>query len=116
MRRSQLPGHGGASNVSFRCLTQVENSLAGCRAEGSASTERFVADGVEGGRKDDLSEGGAVLRWKVGTALRRWYNCMPNRLNRMVSRARCTHLHTYLHTYLLTYLEGALSDGGEGGG
>ena len=73
MRRSQLPGHGGASNVSFRCLTQVENSLAGCRAEGSATTERFVADGVEGGRKDDLSEGGAVLRWKVGTntALRR---------------------------------------------
>ena len=48
---------------------QVENSLAGCRAEGSASTEGFVADGVEGGRKDDLSEGGAVLRWKVGIRL-----------------------------------------------
>ena len=42
---------------------QVENSVTGCRAEGSASTKRFVADGVEGGRKDDLSEGGAVLRW-----------------------------------------------------
>ena len=71
MRRSQFPGHGGASNVSFRCLMQVENSLAGCRAEGSASTERFVADGGEGGREGDLSEGGAVLRWKVVQALRR---------------------------------------------
>ena len=68
---ASFPAAGGASKVSppsaqlsllSQCLVEVVNSLVGCRAEGSASAERLLADGGEGGRDCDLSEGGAVLR------------------------------------------------------
>ena len=57
-----LRRHAAQLSLLSQCLVEVVNSLVGCRAEGSASAERLLADGGEGGRDCDLSEGGAVLR------------------------------------------------------
>ena len=123
MRRSQFPGRGrclqGVSAVSTalgavsatllsQCLVEVVNSLVGCRAEGSASAERLLADGGEGGRDCDLSEGGAVLRKGGADSSRSVYHRLQYTIDYNPKQV--------LQHLLTTHLEGALPDGGEGGG
>ena len=116
---ASFPAAGGASKVSppsaqlsatllSQCLVEVVNSLVGCRAEGSASAERLLADGGEGGRDCDLSEGAAVLRKGGADSSRSVYHRLQYTIDYNPKQV--------LQHLLTTHLEGALPDGGEGGG